>query len=731
MIEKIKYYIKEILFSISFSFLILHINNLSSFIIVVVTILIIMYNNLKYFNRKKRFYYYFIFSFFSYLIIYNFMFYLPLSIQSEEKIQIEVKQNLQVEDTYLTFITKVKHKKVKIFYYIGENEENNNLHIEYGNIYEVRIDEINQIDNLYKNHTSFNYKKYEKSKKINFSLQVSEAKLIDNNYNIVNLIKNFRKNLIEKVKNTYPKQADYINSLLLGEKITDEKLQENIQNIGIIQLFTISGMHIIFLILGLEFILSLLKVTKKNIRITILFILPIYSILAGFGVSIQRVLEVYYLQSYYYFKNQQVDSLLILLLVLSLNVLFNPYNLINVGFILSYSISIFLILNQEVWQYQAEFFVTKIKQNLQIILFVLPLTNSLTNTFNILLPLTLVIYTKIVQMMIILSCLLLLLLIIPIKIILLPILCFYNLCISIFKLLNYLNVAMIINLKSFSFMIIIIYYYSYIKQLEEYYYYKGKRLKQFYQLFLLILLINLPLNLIGKVQIIDVGQGDSILIQYPLANKNILIDTGPQEAEEELIDYLRAKGLKKIDYLILTHNHADHVGNTRKILEEIKVKNIIVGSNFNNLQEIKNQNKELLSKINLIEIKGLQQTKIGYFYASPQKYEEENNNSIVYYTKLGKVDYLFMGDAEKEVEQELIKQYDLDFIDRIKVGHHGSKTSTSNEFLQATTPEEVFICSGKDNMYGHPAQETIDKLENNKIKYENTQTDGEIVKYFF
>lgn len=731
MNKLLELYLKEIIWFIVLIFGIFQITNIINFIILVICILLIIRNNQAYFKANQKIFIISLLLITVYLLIYNLHFYAPLMIKENETITLSIQDNLKIAETYLSFDTKLDNKKVNIFYYLGENYTQENINIHYGDIYQVNVKSIEQITNKYNNRSSFDYQKYEKSKKINYTITVSNPQKIKEHKTLVNNLKNYREQLKVKIEQTYPKQAIYINSLVLGEKISDETVKQNITNIGIIQLFTISGMHIMFIITTLEFCLALLKVTNKNIRKLIIVFLPIYGILAGSGISIKRVIEVYYFQSYFVLQDKEVSSLNITLIVLIINLILNPYNLVNIGFVLSYGISIFLILNQEVFRYQQENLKSKIFQNFQVLMFVFPITNSLTNKYNILLPYTLIFYNKLVQAMIIMSFIAIALLSCKIVILVLIINVLYLFCIGLFKLLNICNLLMIIKFKSLAIIGVLIYYYLYFRQLKEYYYYKGTNLKKFYILISFLIILNYSFNVIGKVHIIDVGQGDSILIEYPFSNKVMLIDTGPPEAEAELINYLENKGIKKIDYLILTHNHLDHVGNAKKVLEEFSVQNIIVGSNFNNLEEVEKNNEELLKNINIYPIQGLVKTKLGYFYASEKKYEEENNNSVIYYTRLGKFDYLFMGDAEREEELELVQKYNLDFIDKIKLGHHGSKTSTTEEFLQATTPKEVFISSGKDNRYGHPSQETIDKLVNNNIKYEDTQTDGEIIKYFF
>ncbi len=659
-----------------------------------------------------------------YIYIYNKIYLTKPQIENQT-VHIEITDDLKKEENYIKFNTKIGNKKVEAIFFVN-NKSYNNEKIKYGNIYKVEVQSLKEISNMYNNSSSFNNKGYFKSKRIKYQIQIKNPQYIKSNNSIFNILKNKREDFIQKIKLKYPYQSNYINSLMFGEKINNENLKNSIEKIGIIQLFTISGFHITFLILMFENILKYFHIQKKYINILLLIILPFYSIVAGFGVSIKRVLTMEYIRIYYYFKGEKISNFQIISLSLLINLIINPYLLLNNGFLLTYSISIFLLLNNQFKDLKEQNITYKIRNNFNVIMFSFPITININNTYNVLLPFSLIIYNYIIKFMIILSFFLMLNIILSTNILTAFILFLFNILIIIFIILNLINKILIINFANMSLLMIFFFYYFYFKYIKEYYYFNNLIVQRRNYFLLFILIIFLNVNLIDKTHIIDVGQGDSILIQKALTNKNVLIDTGPKKAEQEIDKYLKSKGIRKIDYLVLTHNHEDHVGNTKMILENYKVKNIVISENFTNLNNLIKDNSKLFQNINIIKVNGLLKTNIGHFYASPNKSGNENNNTIIYNTKIKNKDWLFMGDAEKEVEEELIKKYDMDYIDYIKLGHHGSKTSTTQQFLDETTPEKVFISSGQNNVYNHPSIETINRLKENNIDYKNTQEDGEI-----
>ena len=236
------------------------------------------------------------------------------------------------------------------------------------------------------------------------------------------------------------------------------------------------------------------------------------------------------------------------------------------------------------------------------------------------------------------------------------------------------------------------------------------------------------------VHFIDVGQGDCSLICSD--GHNVLIDAGPKDAKDDVVEYLLKNNITAFDYVIITHPHADHIGGMSKVLKEFKVKNLIMPDIPKELVPTSKSFEKLLNTIKENNIKVLKAVPgdrydIGEDYfeiLAPNKdYEDLNNESVVTRFNLNKHHFLFMGDAQTESEKDILNKFQDVSAEVIKVGHHGSRTSTSNDFLGACNPQTAVIMCGDDNSYNHPHKQTVKKLENKGITVFRTDEDGTIV----
>ena len=226
---------------------------------------------------------------------------------------------------------------------------------------------------------------------------------------------------------------------------------------------------------------------------------------------------------------------------------------------------------------------------------------------------------------------------------------------------------------------------------------------------------------------IDVGQGDSLLIYSK--HKVILIDTGGNDnikVSDNTIKFLKSTGKSKINYLVLTHGDYDHMGEAINLVNNFKVEKVIFNcGEFNELEQdlIKVLNKKKIPYYSCIKELNIDGNKL--YFLNDKDYDNENDNSSVVYMKFNNHKFLFMGDAGVEVEEDLIEKYNLQDIDVLKVGHHGSKTSSSKNFINEINPKYSIISVGKNNRYGHPNKEALDNLEDSKIY--RTDIDGSIM----
>lgn len=246
-----------------------------------------------------------------------------------------------------------------------------------------------------------------------------------------------------------------------------------------------------------------------------------------------------------------------------------------------------------------------------------------------------------------------------------------------------------------------------------------------------------PKNL--RIYFIDVMQGDSCLILTSL-NTSILIDGGGSETynvgENILLPYLLSRRITKIDYILCSHFDTDHCGGIKTILEDIKVKNLIISKqkeNYENFNEIMQIAKK--KHVNIIIVKANDRIvfdKTAYIdVLYPTKnlaHSDINNNSIVAKFISNNISILFTGDIEKEAEENILDIYNKKELkaDILKVAHHGSKTSSSYEFLNAVSPKIALIGVGENNTFNHPSDITIKNLEKLKVKIYRTDKNGEI-----
>ncbi|MEG1869833.1 MAG: MBL fold metallo-hydrolase [Oscillospiraceae bacterium] len=230
------------------------------------------------------------------------------------------------------------------------------------------------------------------------------------------------------------------------------------------------------------------------------------------------------------------------------------------------------------------------------------------------------------------------------------------------------------------------------------------------------------------VTVLDVGQGDSILIRTP--EQNVLIDASLPEEGDNVVKHLKDEGINNLDLVIMTHPHADHIGGMQKVFDNITVDKVIMSPQSHTT----NMYKKLLTTIKTKKIAsstakpgtvlelggGATLTILG----PVQKFDDLNDASVISKLQYGETGFLFSGDAEKTAEEALLaKNPNLD-VDVMVAGHHGSRTSTSGKYFAAASPEFIAISCGKDNDYGHPHKETLERIKDCTVN--RTDLEGDI-----
>lgn len=241
----------------------------------------------------------------------------------------------------------------------------------------------------------------------------------------------------------------------------------------------------------------------------------------------------------------------------------------------------------------------------------------------------------------------------------------------------------------------------------------------------------------AEIHFIDVGQGDATLIK--VGDKNVLIDTGEKSAKDELLAYLNDHSVKEIEYFVVTHFDTDHFGNGIDVLENYDVKKLLIPDQVKTTASYENfidkateqQESKDIEVLNANEMIGekllINELELTILAPLKDDYDDSNDFSIVLMARYGNKRVLLSGDAEKEAEEDIVSKYSTNDLncDVFKLGHHGSRTSSSQELLDLATPEYVVASCGVDNKYGHPHSEVLKRIKGMKLY--RTDEQGSIV----
>lgn len=686
--------------------------------------------------------------------------------QNIYKIKIEsINGNKKYANTHL--LLNIKKNKIKIEY--GDKISFNGTYIE---------------PTTSRNYKGFNYKEYLKTIKIYGSFTPnSEIKVIKkDNVNIISksiynikekIISNVNKSLEEKTKNL-------CLGILLGDtqNINDD-LKEDFKTSNLYHILAVSGTHISYLIIGATFILEKSKINKKISRILTILILIFFMILTGLSPSVVRagIMGIILISAGLFYRKLDIATSISLSLLISL--INNPFSINNNGLLLSYGGTIGIVLfekkiekmlkinkksktENKIILYKSNFCIQKLYKLKNLIMSMLSVTISAQiiilpiimlkfNTISFTFFISNILAGFLIGIIIICGYVLIMLSLVSVNLAKYGFL-LYNFILKIFifivEICSKLPFSKVYITTPNIFLIII--YYVIILALR-FSIIKIDTLKKHYKKIIAVLLIIILIfNLIKilpsdlKIYFIDVGQGDSTLIVTP-KNKKILIDSGGSKLKESfdvgestLIPYLLNRGINKLDYIMISHFDADHCNGFIAVLDKIKVGKVIISKQAeicNEYETIINIIKEKNIPVQIVK-KGdrIQFDKYVYvdilYPTKSFKFDDINNNSIVCKLVYKKFSMLFTGDVEKEAETEILSLYkNTNILNAtiLKAGHHGSKTSSTEKFLEAVKPKIVLIGVGENNTFGHPSEEVIKNLEKCGAQIYRTDLNGEII----
>jgi len=618
-----------------------------------------------------------------------------LIVEEGTSYEVQVLEVRQYED-YAVLIGKIKRDKVQLHY--------SGSHV-------FLVGQVYQMDLKAKENMeasipfTFDGEAYRKGKKIKGQYQVSTYTMVRQGVH-VNQIVNYVDALIEE---RCLESSAYVKTMILANnEDMDEKTMDQIRFLGISHLFAVSGLHIGLLVVMVRRLLFLFSSNPVFVDLSLTVFLLFYMVLTSFSPSVVRasLMVILYLLNKY--KKWGLSSLDLVSIVFVCLLFVHPYFYLQVGFQLSFLMTFFIVLGKKVLKVEGK---VKAAFFLSLLAFfsTLPFTLAFDQSLNLL-----TVFYNVVYLFFVMFAFL------PMAYLsfLFPFLdglygrmiVFFEVSIGFFSKMDYFVFVFVINDWFYK----VVYYVLWIGLLigletKRY----ERRLAFCFIFFLLCMLHQEKFVWYSSVHFVDV-YGDATLIQSSFDACNVLVDTGSQDPYHGLITYLKNKHVKRIDYMIVSHHHEDHDGNLLKILEEFDVRHYIDANNVSNYQ-------------GGIVCGGVQMV----FYETSRGHVNENNNSLIMSLSIEGDHYFFTGDMEEEMELAFIKNHQVGKVDKLKVAHHGSITSSSEAFLDYVNPKEAYMMVSLKNKHGHPSDVVVNRFLLRNIDLHRTDQLGTIeIRYF-
>jgi len=613
------------------------------------------------------------------------------------------------------------------------------------------------------NFGDFNYKLYLAQKNIFTSVNVwskDDISIIDKEKlnPLINMSLKTRDKIKNIISNTIP--APYhslLIGMMLGEKtLIPQELKTIFIDAGVMHILAVSGLHVGMIAGFLLLIFGMFKIPKNTKYISVLLLLFSYAAISGYRPSVMRATIMFSILIIGKMINRDRNVFISLFFAGFIILLCNPLVLYDSGFLLSFSVTFFILylvpVIKSIFSTQLKWMDNALSISIAAWLGLFPLSAYFFNKVSIIALIANLFIVPLAGAVVLLGFFTFFIGLLSIR--LAGVTAFLSYCllrIMVFMVQGFSALPFsFITIGQPPIIIVVFYYFLLIFLIEIYF--KINDLKKFRGkaavLIFLIIFIVISVNIFFpvddlRVHYLNVGEGDCALIQIP-KHFNILIDGGGSPGSEFdvgnkiVIPYLKRNGIHKIDVLILSHPHLDHLEGLLPILREFNVKMVMDNGIDCNIPEY----TEFLSIIDEKEIpyhrtisgdhfKINQFTEILILGPNINKKKltdnsDFNNASIVLKLFYKNSNFLFTGDAEEEAENSLLKWGNILNCDVLKVAHHGSDTSTNQEFLKKVNPVIAVISTGKNN-YGHPSEKVIQRLKENETKIFRTDLNGTIV----
>lgn len=647
-------------------------------------------------------------------------------------------------------------------------KDNNTKEYSYGN--EIAFKGEWKEPSRARNEGGFDYKQYSKTKKIYGMVETQSSAITIRKENAINGILKLANVVQHKIKNKAnelleEEQASVLVALLIGNKEgLEEEVQEAFRMSNLSHMLAVSGAHVSYVMLGIGFIIANSKISKKVGKIITIVLLVFFLLITGQTPSVTRActMSIYFIIASLCHKRVSVLSSISISFLTIL--LLNPYAIWDIGLQLSYGGTIGIIALYKIfckqWENEKN---GKIKNKIAEILFLtlsanlilIPVIAYHYHTLSLTFPISNLLASPIMGILVIAGFITIFfsffcnpianLLAYPLSILLQIFLQIANMTSKLpFSQIN-VAVPNILCILLYYLILCLFLYYQKEKHKENKTRVEKKVLEQIQKitmkkivvmLVVAMILVFLYQNIPKSCQFhfIDVGQGDSMLVTTP-TGKTMLIDGGGQRdtksfdvGKNTLLPYLLKKRITKIDFVLISHFDSDHVNGLLTIMKEIKVKCVIIGKQFescDNYEAFIKIVKDKKIKVHLVEagqrIKIEKNLYFDILWPSSEEVISENsinNNSLVCKLSYQKLSILFTGDIEQIAEKAILEKYKGTNVLQstiLKVAHHGSKSSSTEEFLKAIKPKIALIGVGKNNTFGHPNIGVLERIEEKRL----------------
>lgn len=609
------------------------------------------------------------------------------------------------------------------------------------------------------NPHAFNYQKYLYEQNKHWILTLNDIPAVCSSAkdsSILNSLQKYRDKGIKTIlQHVDPEVASIMISLIFGDRsYLNNALLDSYQQLGLIHLLAISGLHVGIITTAAYYLGIRLGLTRQTVITILIALLPMYVILAGGAPSVMRAAAMTTVALFLLLMKKRILSIDTIGLACIFVLLLNPYYMYHIGFQLSFSVSLSLLLSSKKINSVENkilqiFYVSFIAQ-----LASLPLLLFHFYQFSIWSPFLNLVFVPFFSLFVLPGAFFLffVMLLYPEMLsIIVPLLSYPLAFMNSFAVwVAGLPLGTLVFGKPFVWGMGMM-----VACTVLFFYFWEKEKKRTAMLILggcLCLQWNVhSFNPSGKVVVVDIGQGDAIFISLPFRKGTYLIDTGgtfpfPKEewknrkkefdsGTDVLVPFLKAEGVRKLDKLLLSHGDYDHIGNVGSLWGQIKIDELVIPAGFggseleeNILREAANRGASVHSAIPKT---GWKVAGASFYYLHPAKpYENKNEGSIALFAIIGGRSWLFTGDMEAQGEKEVLLRYPNISVDVLKAGHHGSRTSTGQEFIDKLEPEIAIISAGRNNRFGHPHPEVLERLESLGVTVYRTDVQGAIIFEF-